>query len=271
MATTDDPLGRYVSDRGGRREAEIHRTTQPALDVFQVGKLELLFDGESRRTPAVKPWVHGFETVEQIINWWQAAAVRSFGTLITEFDPRDIWRDGALRKRLLSDSREATEFRRRVMRSRIDPALHDAFKQLSQRATERLDSEGETETEKLAFDKIEPESEEYVAMMPSLTQLDVAQSNVLASLWDGFDDVDGLDRWVSTLDAATRGELDRDFAHKFMHDETNRRRVLADDGEHKQRLATFILLPAFARGASQLRGSERHSDAEGYHGAGEVA
>lgn len=238
------------------------RTTQPALDVWEVDKFQLLFDGNAERTPPIQAWVDGFDDTRAIINWWQAAAVRSFGTIVREFDPRDIRRDDALRRRLLADTDEAEAYRRRLMRAGIEPALADSWNRLSDLAAERVTPD-DSDDDRPDYQIIDPEKQKHVAMMPAHTRLDSAQSRVLASLWEGFESVDALDRWVAGLSVATRGELDREFARQFMNDEANRRRMLGPGASaYRERFAIFVLLPRFARAAYRLKGAELSDEIE---------
>ena len=266
MATTDAPL----DERESERDIDVHRTTQPALDVFQVGKLELLYDGAAGRSPPITPWADGFDSEREVIDWWQAATVRSFGLLATHCPPRNIRRDRTFRKALLNESDDAAAYRARFRRQFLEPALFDAWNHLARSATEQL---GRNE-DSVDYRHFDARDEKHVGRMPALTQLDRAQSAVLRTLWRGFEDATALDRWLSTLPAATRAQHEKNLPKRVMSDRTTRRLLLGtseDAAAHRRRFAIVVLLPAFARAANTLRGGEESEDINGFSGAGEIA
>lgn len=256
--------GEYLPDTPSEGLPDVGDQTQPrvAVDVLQRDQERVLFTGDSDRNPPIKPLVDGFDTRRDLINWWQATAVRTFGYAADVFPPKDIFRDRTLQGVLIAkvnptDGIDGEQFRYEL----LDYILHAcdrAHDQLETRATEWLPQEDGN----LNYIDIDPEQQRHVAMRPSFSRLDSQQGTCLKLLWGGFEGREQRSRWLKRLPrvADTGNEFDRGLASEIRRDPNARHYLLADGASarrYREWLATFVLLPAFARRAAKLRGSER--------------
>ncbi|MFD1634631.1 hypothetical protein ACOZ4L_02735 [Haloplanus ruber] len=243
MATTDESETREVSPR-------------PALDVLHADQQRLLFEGDHRRTPPIEPFVDGFETRREVVTWWQAAAVRTFGHIAEQWEAADLSRDRALLDHLTGDSESAATQRQRILDAIVLPACQDAFNHLKAAAVERLP--GENETDGFDYRDVDPQKEEHPAMRPAHAVLDRRQHEALARLWGGFEDRMAAEAWLHDLVPATHGALDREIGRNLMADRTARTHLIDGDSreaaQYRERLAIGVLLPAFAEAAKSLQG-----------------
>lgn len=236
------------------------RSSRVAVDVLQQDQRVILYDGDEDRRPPIQPITEPFGSRREIINWWQAAAVRTFGHLADDFPARAIVRDGALEAALLGElSDAASNHRRQRLVEHCMGACQTAYRDLEQRAHEWLPTEDGSGQD---YTRIDPTEQRHIAMRPSFSRLDAEQGRSLAALWGGFEDRERLSRWVHGLPAvASFGEtLDADLATGLARDGHAREMLLAGTdlaASWRERFAATVLLPAFARRARKLRGGEQ--------------
>jgi len=252
VATTDD---RKVDDVVDDETEEV-RTTRSAVDVLRHDQRRLLFDGDPTREPPIEAWVDGFTEPRAVINWWQAAAVRTFGRIDEVLPAEKLPADRMLWASLLGTHDDGEQFRRRILRKWLRPICTAAWRTLDGQATERLSHADDSE--RVGWHDIEPDREEHIAMRPAHSRLDTNQGLVLAELWGGFDDERELDRWLHRLPPATSGFHDPSLATRLTEPPAETR-LLDDDRDAKTwrlRFAMGKLLPAFADAAAALQGEE---------------
>ncbi|MFC6975684.1 hypothetical protein ACFQL1_15075 [Halomicroarcula sp. GCM10025709] len=229
-----------------------------AVDVLQRDQRAVLFHGDQERTPPVYALSDGFGHRREVINWWQAACVRTFGHLQQEFPANQIVRDERLLAALTGDQSDDAHLRQRVLERSID-ACDRAYRDLEGRAQEWLaDSENSAED----YQSIDPADQDHVAMRPAFSRLDTEQARVLASLWDGFADREAITRWTHALPAVAEFDdlLDRSITTAIA---TDRHALdMLQQETHtahnwRDRFAATILLPAFAARTDRLRAGER--------------
>jgi hypothetical protein len=242
----------------GGRDSEgptVRRTTVSALDVLQRQQRELLFAGSTGRRLSFRPLREGFRSRQGIINWYQAAVVRTFGHLTGGWEPYQIEQDAALLSYLTGDTSDARYTRHQLLEQVALPACQRAYQHLRTQANERVDEDDDYDT---SYNGIDPDTERHVAMRPAFSRLDATQCDALADLWGGFDSRSSLVEWLHSL--RPTGEFDPDLprqvandpaAMDYLVDNTSR-----DAQQYRERVAIGILLPGFARRARELQGGE---------------
>lgn len=237
-------------------EGVVRRTTVSALDVLQRQHRELLFDGASDRALAFRPLREGFQDRRGVVNWYQAAVVRTFGHVPEVFAPSELERDEALLDALVSSSPRARFQRMQLLEQALLPACQQAYRHLRTQARERV-SDGNTDREK-TYQGIEPERQRHVAMRPAFSRLDATQAGALAELWGGFRNRDGLVEWLHSL--RPTGRFDPDLPRQVTADPAAMQYLTdqqdPDAAAYRERLAIGVLLPGFARRARDLQGGE---------------
>lgn len=238
------------------------RTTRPALDVLDKDQDRLLFEGDPDRAPPIKPLVGGFDTHKELIEWYQAAAVRTLGHLDKVLPPALIVGDSTLVNSLVaSNGSDAHRYVRQRLLERINDACDIAYKDLRSRAEERTGAEQQGDGR--SWEGIDPEKERNPAQRPAFRVLDQSQATVLADLFDGFDSRTELSRWVRKLKGACNGEHPAELMDRIVSQRTLFAALLCRLGDDeteaaiRRRFAVAALLPSFLRAARTLRGSER--------------
>lgn len=255
-----------MSEHRQQDESSQASTPRVAIDVLERDIQALLFEGDPTRDPTIQPLVDGFDTRRAAINWWQAAAVRTFGHLASDFPPIQLMSDNALAAALYRDPEadRAERQRQRIIEWTLE-AYEIAHRDLETRATEWLGgSDGGQD-----WTSIDPTSQKHVAMRPSFTKLDEKQARALSRLWGGFEDRQSLMRWAYSLPAVAN------FAGLFEAGDDSDEGTIADelardahalammqstDGVgsfYRERWAISYLLPAFATRAKRLQAGER--------------
>jgi hypothetical protein len=152
---------------------------------------------------------------------------------------------------------KAGRYRRRLEADIVLPACNRAYNDLRLVAGEYIDDEDEVDPE-----KVDPSRQGNVAMRPAFQEKDEQQRQALTELWSGFVDVDDLLDWCHWLDEPTNGSVDANLSHLILNDETAREHLLPSDvgaGEaqrYRERLASVVLLPAFAKGLRRMDAGE---------------
>lgn len=232
----------------GPDPSEFDIWTQPALDVLDDDQDELR-----------QELLAGFDNLTEIINWWQSAAVLTFGHIEDEWPAVDLLRDGAMMTFLTEESRVAEAERLRYQTELLAPACNDAYNHLKTQAVERLPTSEEGDS----FTEIDTASQDDPAMRPAFSVLDDRQQQALDDLWGGFESPSAVSSWLHDLNAASYGEIDRETARAFVSDQVTRARLLdqtSDARLYRKRLAIAELLPAFALAAKRLQAGESATD-----------
>lgn len=241
----------------------IRRTTRPSLDTLQHDQRTMVYSGEPARVPELKPIVDGFRTRRELINWYQAATVRTLGHISEYVPPVDLERDLALVDALTTERPHTDSGKEwlhtQVIEGIVLPACGEAYRHLRDKSSER------TATVKYADDgedweDIDPTAEHHIGMRPAYSRLDAEQAEVLSELWGGFDSRGEIGEWLHSLHPATYGTYGASEAHELLRDQYGRENFIADTREariQRERFAIVELLPRFAEAARRLRASEQ--------------
>lgn len=255
-------LGPDIEGYGGI-QFPIRRTTRPSLDTLQNDQRVMIYDGDASRVPPIEPIIDGFDNRRQLINWYQAATVRTFGHLSDWWPAVDLERDRALRdaltKRRPHDDAGARWLHSRLIESVVLPACSASYRHLREKSSER------TAIAKYADDgddwkEIDPTAENHIGMRPAYSQLDGEQAEVLSELWGGFGSRDEIGEWLHSLHPATYGTYGAGEAGEILRDRYGTEMFLTHSREaelHRERFAIVELLPRFAEAARRLRASEQ--------------
>lgn len=255
-------LGPQTPGYGGSKWP-IRRTTRPSLDTLQHDQRMVVYEGEASRVPEIKPLVDGFDARRELVNWYQAATVRTLGHLADKFPPVDLVRDDTLVAALTGgrphESAAMEWLHTRMVEDVALPACGQAYRHLRDKSAER------TQTAKYASDgddwsSIDPAAEHHIGMRPAYSRLDAEQASVLAELWGGFEGRGELGEWLHSLHPATYGTYGASEASDVLTDQFGRAQFFADDRHARivrERFAIAELLPRFAEAARRLRASEQ--------------
>jgi hypothetical protein len=241
--------------------------TRPALQTLQVDQTALLNGDE-----VIQGLRDGFDSRRKVIEWYQAALVRTFGFLAEEWAPIQLLRDrtliGALvvgpeRETLVEEPLEPTDaraYRARLERNLVLPACNRAFNQLRKVAGEYVeDEDGSPGAD------VDPNEQQHVAMRPGFAEKDREQAATLAQLWGGFRDEQTLRDWVHRLDLPTNGAIDGELARKIGTDDVALEYLIDEAVEapgptaarrYRERFAIVKLLPAFETGIRRMEAGE---------------
>lgn len=230
----------------------------------------------------------GFDHRRQVIEWYQAATVRTLGYLDDYWPPHRLANDYALLAALISGPARrnwlddetlaalgdidawATEQRRELESQTLLPACNDAYTYLRKRAGEYIDKPNDSTVG-------DPERQEHVAMRPGFQEKDLEQRAALRKLWGGFKDRDALMDWLHWLNAPTYGEIDASTPQELGLDPVATTHLVGDDVDalaarrYRERFAIGVeygddrvgLLPAFAAGITAMNAGELASTTSG--------
>lgn len=259
---SDSPdLGPEAPGYGGNKWA-IRRSTRPSLDTLQHDQRAMIYSGQYERVPPLEPLVDGFKTRRELINWYQAATVRTFGHLPKRMAPVDMIRDVALVEALTErrphDDGGREWLHTRVVESIVLPACGIAYRHLRDKSSERT-SATQYSDEEDNWDDIDPTAETHIGMRPAYSRLDLEQASVLDELWGGFRDRSELSEWLHSLHPATYGTFGGSDAAGLLGDRFELEMFLTDGEQpriERERFAILKLLPAFAEAARRLRAGE---------------
>jgi hypothetical protein len=245
------------TDTGGARHPRV------AVDVLQRDQRAILFDGDGERSPPISPLTEPFENRQAVINWWQAACVRTFGHLRSVYPPQAIFHDGALTEALTAETpTPGQQHERQRIREHIMSACSTAYRDLETRANEWLADSNDADTD---WKQIDPSEQRHVAMRPAFSRLDSEQATALQRLWGGFTSRDAVIEWTHGLPAVAEftpvldGETDLTAA-VIRGSHALEQLTAADDPDAvvwRERFASTILLPAFGVRATKLQAGER--------------
>lgn len=210
-----------------------------------------------QRTDVIEPLESGFASRAAVIRWLQQTSVRTLGRI------PDAWfAQVALRPDLLDmltgESREAALQRAMLADTRLFPVCHDAYKRLRKSAREYVNAEDAPD----ARDATEnPEAQKFVAMRPSLHDLDRTQQRVIQDGLTGFKTREDLREWAHTVVEASEGLIPREYAAHCAYSPTKAKALLSQfNGDHPDRQAQVAretllaedILPRFNAGVRDL-------------------
>lgn len=233
--------------------------TRVAVDVLQENQRDVLFRGAPDRKPPLTPLTEPFEDRRALVNWWQAAAVRTFGHLPTFFPAGDILRDGRLTSALIGEDTDADAHTRQRILEKTLEATRRSYRDLEVRATEWLSENTDGHDD---YRRIDPTNQQHIAMRPAFSRLDREQAKALTRLWGGFEDRLTLSEWVHSLPSIVdfNDVLDQPLPAYLARSGHARRMLCADTDAgrvYRERFAAGLLLPAMGNRAKKLRASER--------------
>jgi hypothetical protein len=213
--------------------------------------------------------IAGFGSRAAVLRWSQRLTVRTLGEVPTDWyeDLADHFQgspsgadervflsallDAMARTRPVAD-REAEELRRQLVAQTVRPAAHRAFRKLRKDAGEYVDSE-----KSATASGHDPERQRYIAMRPSLDDIEAYQQRSLNKLLEGFGDREEILAWGHDLELATHGEIESEFVTDC-YTETRTRRVLIGesyaDARARELFAATYLIPEFNAGVRDLAG-----------------
>lgn len=258
----DDDVETLPGDEGS--QLPVRRTTRPSLDTLQADQRSMIYDGEYDRVPPLEPVTKGFKNRQQLINWYQAATVRTFGHLTEYMPAADLERDTTLVAALTEHRPHASDDAEWLHTQFIDgivlPACGTAYRHLRDKSAERTSTTRYANTDEKNWEDIDPEREYHIGMRPGYSRLDIEQASVLDELWGGFDRRGDLSEWMHSLHPATYGTYGATDAQDVLGDDYGVAMMLGDDREariYRQRFAIGELLPHFAEAARRLRAAEQ--------------
>lgn len=244
MLATHAPTGAAMSSA--------RRSTRPALEVLDRDHDRLLYDGDESRDQPVQALADGFTSYWMVLNWYQAAAVRTLGHVEAILEPRDIMPESTIFDDLIRGRTDTGEYVRQRLVEAMDEACDIAFRQFRNRAKERLEDSDDV--------TIDPENEQNPLMRPAFERLDSGQCEALRELWTGFGSRREVTRWLRSVTAVTNGEKPEgavnDLARSSPLMEALLDRESVDARLTRYRFAVGTLLPACNAAARTLRGSE---------------
>jgi hypothetical protein len=235
-------------------------STRVAVDVLRENQRDLLFRGAPDRRPPFPALTEPFDGRRRVINWWQAASVRTFGYVRDVIPASDLLRDDQLINALVGPDDESDEWLRHRLLEALLEATERAHQDLEVRADEwlgRTRESGEDES----YQSINPAEQQHIAMRPAFSRLDRQQAHALRRLWAGFDSRDELAEWQHGLPGvADFSDLDEPLPRLLARSAHCREMLLESSQEaarYRERFAAGILLPAFATRAQRLRAGEK--------------
>jgi hypothetical protein len=207
----------------------------------------------------------GLDSRREVLEWCQRVIVRTLGSVDDRVfrgvarhfgDPYDG--EGPLLGAMLTeDSRErpldqatARDLRERFLASYVGPGFREAFVALRKGAGEYLEPAKEGDAHR-------PDGQRWIAMRPSLSELDRYQRETLGRCLAGFEDSGEILEWSTAVTLATHGEASDGFLERCYSERGTRELLLGDDsasGSAREHFAAFHLLPKFNRGARDLAG-----------------
>jgi len=215
--------------------------------------------------------IAGFDSRRALLEWLQQLTTRTLGEIDTDFyrklgrqfrvDPQaGTSQDRVLLACLLTPEARtrhkevpestAREVRRRLAASQILPARHRAVRRLRKDAGEYIGGDARDKEH-------DPLEQRFIAMRPSLHELDERQADVLGRLLDGLETRESIIDWSNDLELATHGEIPEQWATRA-YKEDSTAAVLLDADERAARgrelLAAYHIIPHFNEGVSTLAG-----------------
>ncbi len=244
------------------------QVVRPALPTLQAQQRELVDHESNPATDLTFSLRDGFASRRELIRWYQAATVRTFGALGDRaFTPTHLWDDHTLLQScIISTNRQrwadgepldravAAEVRRVIEEEALIPAMYDAYNELRKMAGEYIGNEDEETYDEADLDPGHHE----IAMRPAFSRKDAEQARALRELWGGFTDRDALRDWLHDLQQPANGALPDDLAAVVMRDDVALSYLLtggasrAESRLFREWVAIDVLLPAFRAGIMRM-------------------
>lgn len=259
-------------------------SVRPSLQRLSLDAHDLIHGNPRKDVPGLEG---GFKSRAELIRWEQQLAVRSLGEvpmviyqgLASQLaSPRDRPLVQALVAGSGMDPKTARHWRTRVRERVVLPAFDRAFRQLRKDATEYTEGAADD-------DEHHPLKQRYIAMRPSLDELNKWQTSALDAVLDGgLEDRTAILDWMPVLENATHGEPIQlpdgetipvsEFVAR-VHDRDPWAEMLIEPERRRVRetwVARFIV-PSMNAGVRQLLGTsgEVPDNTTESHSAGEVA
>ena len=210
--------------------------------------------------------LEGLGSRREVLEWCQRVIVRTLGS-VDDRVFRGVARhfgeayDGegpllaaflepSARSRGLEDE-TARELRERFLATYLGPAFRSAFRGLRKGAGEYLEPAQEGDAHR-------PDGQRWIAMRPSLSELDRYQRETLGAVLEGFSSTGEILEWSTAVTLATHGEATGDgFLERCYRERGTRELLLATDTESesaREHFAAYHLLPRYNSGARDLAG-----------------
>lgn len=168
-------------------------TDRTASERFRPALVSLATDQRELKTELID----GLDSRRDVLSWLQRLAVRTLGTI-----PDEWFRALAMRPDMLQDltsDDQSSRFKRGLIADNIvHPRCHDAYHRLRTRAHEYLDHNERSP---------DPDAQEFIAMRPSLSEMDALQAEVIRQTRSPFPDRDAVREWAEQAHEATDGQL----------------------------------------------------------------
>lgn len=235
------------------------RSTKPALDVLDRDQDRILYDGDDRRDPPIRPLLDGFATYWGALSWYQAASVRTLGHLDRVLAPQNMLPEATLFEAVMVGTGDTSEGRYARVRlvEQLGDACDMAYRHFRERAVDRSDDGGGSPS----WEGIDRENEKNPLMRPAFRQMDQQQAGALAALWSGFADRTEVSRWTRRLRSVSNGETPPRLMDHIVSTDPLLEALLDKQSRDAQltryRFAMLVACPAFLKAARTLRGGER--------------
>ena len=258
------------SSAGPQAARELHD------DASGAGSLSALLETETVRPSLVSLAIEireletellaGLESRRAVLEWGQRVIVRTLGSvddrvfegLARHFGDAYDGEGPLLGAMLASDARThplddetARELRERFLATYLGPGFRSAFRTLRKGAGEYLEPAQEGDAHR-------PDGQRWIAMRPSLSELDRYQRETLRAVLEGFSSSGEILEWSTAVTLATHGEATGDgFLERCYTENGTRELLLADDSASesaREHFGAYHLLPRYNAGARDLAG-----------------
>lgn len=264
MTTSEHAVERFVKEAADG-DGSTPPVVRPALKTL-LYDMAALVDPDAVNRDVEYGLRDGFPDLRRLVEWYQRAAVRTFGHLATVWNPEDIVYDETLQAATLHHPPDAVTplppEKAEAMRDLYEatvllPACSDAYVDLRTSAGEYVGTDGAN----VDPYEIRPEDQANIAMRPGYQVLDRQQRRTLRELWGGFQDRRELLTWLESLNGPTAGELDGPLsrgaiADSVFMDYLVHERAAPKAQAYRVTIAATHLLPAFVDGVRSLSAGE---------------
>jgi hypothetical protein len=209
----------------------------------------------------------GLESRRSVLEWCQRVIVRTLGS-VDDRVYRELGRhyasarggEGPLLAAVLTpdarsrdlDDETARDLRERFLATYVGPGFRSAFRTLRKSAGEYIEPSTDEN------DAHHPDGQRWIAMRPSLSELDTYQRETLRQCLDGFETPGKILEWSTGVTLATHGEVSGDgFLERCYAEKGSRELLLASDSASesaREHFAAYHLLPRYNAGARDLVG-----------------
>lgn len=274
--TTRNETDRSTGDYGAPRESlDTGDTSDAEATSPETDSLGELLETETVRPSLVslaleireleRELLDGLESRRSVLEWCQRVIVRTLGSvdnrvwagLARHFADPHAGEGPLLAAMLTPEARSrplaegtALELRELFLATYVGPGFREAFRSLRKSAGEYVEPAGE-------HDPHQPDGQRWIAMRPSLSELDRYQRETLRRCLDGLDSTGEILEWSTGVTLATHGEADDGFLSRCYREQGTRELLLATDSASesaREHFAAYHLLPRYNAGARDLAG-----------------